>query len=54
MGTRWMATVEAPIHHKVKEAIVAASENDTVLVLRKFRNTTRLHKVRLLRTAEYE
>ncbi|RVX69550.1 hypothetical protein B0A52_06614 [Exophiala mesophila] len=44
MGTRWMATVEAPIHYKVKEAIVAASENDTVLVLRKFRNTTRLHK----------
>jgi NAD(P)H-dependent flavin oxidoreductase YrpB (nitropropane dioxygenase family) len=44
MGTRWMATVEAPIHHKVKEAIVQATENDTVLVLRKFRNTTRLHK----------
>ena len=44
MGTRWMATVEAPIHHNVKEAIVKADENDTVLVLRKFRNTTRLHK----------
>ncbi|ORY17258.1 hypothetical protein BCR34DRAFT_597049 [Clohesyomyces aquaticus] len=44
MGTRWMATVEAPIHEAVKEAIVKATENDTVLVLRKFRNTTRLHK----------
>lgn len=44
MGTRWMATVEAPIHWNVKEAIVKATENDTVLVLRKFRNTTRLHR----------
>lgn len=44
MGTRWMATVESPIHPNVKEAIVKATENDTVLVLRKFRNTTRLHK----------
>ena len=44
MGTRWMATVEAPIHEAVKKAICEASENDTVLVLRKFRNTTRLHK----------
>ena len=44
MGTRWMATVESPIHENVKRAIVKASEMDTVLVLRKFRNTTRLHK----------
>lgn len=44
MGTRWMATVESPIHENVKQAIVKASEMDTVLVLRKFRNTTRLHK----------
>ncbi|KAF2625165.1 inosine monophosphate dehydrogenase [Macroventuria anomochaeta] len=44
MGTRWMCTVESPIHQNVKEAIVKATENDTVLVLRKFRNTTRLHK----------
>lgn len=44
MGTRWMCTVESPIHHKVKEAIVNATENDTVLCLRKFRNTSRLHK----------
>jgi NADH:quinone reductase (non-electrogenic) len=44
MGTRWMATVEAPIHPNVKKAIVDADENSTILVLRKFRNTTRLHK----------
>ncbi|KAH8677695.1 hypothetical protein BX600DRAFT_450510 [Xylariales sp. PMI_506] len=44
MGTRWMCTKESPIHHNVKEAIVKASEHDTVLLLRKFRNTSRLHK----------
>jgi NADH:quinone reductase (non-electrogenic) len=44
MGTRWMATTEAPIHENVKQAIVDATEHDTVLVLRKFRNTSRLHK----------
>lgn len=44
MGTRWMCTVESPIHPKVKDAIVSATENDTVLCLRKFRNTSRLHK----------
>ncbi|CAO2652170.1 Nn.00g004530.m01.CDS01 [Neocucurbitaria sp. VM-36] len=44
MGTRWMCTIESPIHPNVKEAIVKATENDTVLCLRKFRNTTRLHK----------
>ena len=44
MGTRWMCTVEAPIHHNVKEAIIKATEHDTVLVLRKFKNTSRLHK----------
>jgi NAD(P)H-dependent flavin oxidoreductase YrpB (nitropropane dioxygenase family) len=44
MGTRWMCTIESPIHPAVKHAIVQATENDTVLCLRKFRNTTRLHK----------
>lgn len=55
MGTRWMATVEAPIHWNVKEAIVKATENDTILVLRKFRNTSRLHRnVVSLEVAEIE
>jgi NAD(P)H-dependent flavin oxidoreductase YrpB (nitropropane dioxygenase family) len=44
MGTRWMCTVESPIHQNVKETIVKSTENDTVLCLRKFRNTSRLHK----------
>ncbi|KAH8666329.1 2-nitropropane dioxygenase-like protein [Xylariales sp. PMI_506] len=44
MGTRFMATVEAPIHHNIKETIVKASETDTALVMRKWTNTTRLYK----------
>ena len=44
MGTRFMCTVEAPIHLNIKEQIVKASENDTELVLRRWRNTSRLFK----------
>lgn len=42
MGTRFMCTVEAPIHENVKRAIVEAKETDTELVLRRWRNTSRL------------
>jgi nitronate monooxygenase len=42
MGTRFMATREAPVHAKVKEAILAASELDTRLVMRPLRNTERV------------
>ena len=42
MGTRFMCTLEAPIHHNVKQAIVDALETDTELVLRRWRNTSRL------------
>ena len=42
MGTRFIATKEAPVHQNVKEAIVAASELDTRLVMRPFRNTERV------------
>ncbi|KAJ5912797.1 hypothetical protein N7504_001680 [Penicillium tannophilum] len=42
MGTRFMSTVEAPIHQKIKEAIVDAQETDTALVLRRWKNTSRL------------
>ncbi|MEC9435145.1 MAG: nitronate monooxygenase family protein [Pseudomonadota bacterium] len=42
MGTRFIATKEAPVHQKVKEAIVAASELDTRLVMRPLRNTERV------------
>lgn len=44
MGTRFMCTVEAPIHRNVKQAIVDASEHDTELVLRRWKNTSRLFK----------
>jgi nitronate monooxygenase len=42
MGTRFMATKEAPIHENVKQALVAASELDTRLVMRPLRNTERV------------
>ncbi len=42
MGTRFMATREAPIHARVKQALVAASELDTRLVMRPLRNTERV------------
>jgi nitronate monooxygenase len=42
MGTRFMATKEAPIHQKVKEAIVAGDERSTALILRSLRNTSRV------------
>ena len=44
MGTRFMATVEAPIHNNIKQAIVDAQETDTQLVLRRWKNTSRLFK----------
>ena len=42
MGTRFIATREAPVHENVKKAIVAASELDTRLIMRKLRNTERV------------
>ena len=42
MGTRFIATKEAPVHEHVKQAIVAASELDTRLVMRPLRNTERV------------
>src|SRR5690348_15493227 len=42
MGTRFIATQEAPVHDNVKKAIVAASELDTRLVMRPLRNTERV------------
>jgi nitronate monooxygenase len=42
MGTRFMATKEAPIHDNVKQALVAATELDTRLVMRPLRNTERV------------
>tara|TARA_B100000768_G_scaffold2198_1_gene2849 strand:+ start:612 stop:1595 length:984 start_codon:yes stop_codon:yes gene_type:complete len=42
MGTRFMCTTEAPIHQRVKDAIVSASELDTRLIMRPLRNTERV------------
>ena len=42
MGTRFIATKEAPVHENVKKAIVAASELDTRLIMRALRNTERV------------
>jgi len=42
MGTRFIATKEAPVHDKVKQAILAASELDTRLIMRGLRNTERV------------
>jgi nitronate monooxygenase len=42
MGTRFIATKEAPVHDNVKAALVAASELDTRLVMRPLRNTERV------------
>ena len=44
MGTRFIATVEAPVHDNVKRALVAASELDTRLIMRSLRNTERVLK----------
>ena len=42
MGTRFIATKEAPVHDNVKQAILGASELDTRLVMRPLRNTERV------------
>lgn len=42
MGTRFVATVEAPVHDRVKRAILAATELDTRIVMRPLRNTERV------------
>jgi NAD(P)H-dependent flavin oxidoreductase YrpB (nitropropane dioxygenase family) len=42
MGTRFIATQEAPVHDNVKQALVEASELDTRLIMRGLRNTERV------------
>ncbi|CZR57170.1 related to FMN-dependent 2-nitropropane dioxygenase [Phialocephala subalpina] len=51
MGTRFMCTVEAPIHENIKKEIVNAQETDTELVLRRWKNTTRLYKNKVTEAA---
>ena len=42
MGTRFMCTVESPIHQKIKERIVANDERTTDLIFRTLHNTARV------------
>lgn len=44
MGTRFLATQEAPIHDGIKQKIVEMDENQTQLIFRRFRNTARVYK----------
>ena len=43
MGTRFMVTQEAPIHHDIKQRIVEMDETQTSLIFRSFRNTARVY-----------
>src|SRR5260221_1175761 len=44
MGTRFCATVEAPIHDKIKQLMIENDERSTHLIFRKFKNTGRVAK----------
>jgi len=44
MGTRFMCTVEAPVHQNIKNRMLASTERDTVHVFRPLRNTARVFK----------
>ena len=44
MGTRFVATQEAPVHEKIKQAMVDADERDTALIFRTLNNTARVFK----------
>jgi nitronate monooxygenase len=44
MGTRFMCTREAPVHENIKQALVRASERDTLLMFRTMHNTARVLK----------
>jgi len=44
MGTRFVATVEAPVHENMKQAMVAADERQTTLMFRTLGNTCRVFK----------
>jgi len=44
MGTRFLASAEAPVHENMKKAIAEASELDTALIFRPLNNTARVFK----------
>ncbi len=55
MGTRFIATQEAPVHENVKQALLDADESDTRLIMRPLRNTERvLNNANVTRLLEIE
>ena len=44
LGTRFLATQEAPIHDGIKQKIVEMDENQTQIIFRSYRNTARVYK----------
>ena len=55
MGTRFVATTEAPVHDNVKQALIAHGERDTRLIMRTLRNTERvLHNLTVDKVLEIE
>ena len=44
MGSRFLVTQEAPIHHAIKEKFVEMDENQTRLIFRSYRNTARVYR----------
>jgi nitronate monooxygenase len=55
MGTRFVATKEAPVHDNVKQALVSRTERDTRLIMRSLRNTERvLHNTAAEKVIEIE
>lgn len=55
MGTRFVATREAPVHRNVKQALVAHGERDTRLIMRSLRNSERvLHNAIVDKVLEIE
>ncbi|MBS0012924.1 MAG: nitronate monooxygenase [Desulfobacterales bacterium] len=55
MGTRFVATKEAPVHENVKQALVSRTERDTRLIMRSLRNTERvLHNTAADKVIEIE
>jgi nitronate monooxygenase len=55
MGTRFVATREAPVHDHVKQALVTHSERDTRLIMRSLRNTERvMHNTAVDKVLEIE
>jgi len=55
MGTRFLATQEAPVHDNVKQALIKGTERDTRLIMRTLRNTERvLHNTAVDKVLEIE